>query len=145
MHPIAIFFSFHLSPFNDFLTRRQYIMATIIGTVGVFGFDEDQQGILLESQDIDYKPDSKVQRDYRGKKVGIIFYDDQTDVSMKGYIPRDNPTDIKVAQTLVLANAAPDHGLSTVASGTNVVTGIKIGLKNEDLASFEVSSTIYDF
>ena len=29
-------------------------MATIIGTVGVFGFDEDQQGILLESQDIDY-------------------------------------------------------------------------------------------
>ena len=120
-------------------------MATIIGTVGVFGFDEDQQGILLGSQDIDYKPDSKVQRDYRGKKVGIIFYDDQTDVSMKGYIPRDNPTDIKVAQTLVLANTAPDHGLSTVATGTNVVTGIKIGLKNEDLASFEVSSTIYDF
>ena len=63
-------------------------MATIIGTVGVFGFDEDQQGILLESQDIDYKPDSKVQRDYRGKKVGIIFYDDQTDVSMKGSIHR---------------------------------------------------------
>ena len=59
--------------------------------------------------------------------------------------PHCRPTDIKVAQTLVLANAAPDHGLSTVASGTNVVTGIKIGLKNEDLASFEVSSTIYDF
>ena len=86
-----------------------------------------------------------MQRDYRGKKVGIIFYDDQTDVSMKGYIPRDNPTDIKVAQTLVLANAEPDHGLSTASTGTNVVTGIKIGLKNEDLASFEVSSTIYDF
>ena len=120
-------------------------MATIIGTVGVFGFDEDQQGILLESQDIDYKPDSKVQRDYRGKKVGIIFYDDQTDVSMKGYIPRDNPTDIKVAQTLVLANTAPDHGLTSVSTGTNVVTGIKIGLKNEALASFEVTSTIYDF
>ena len=34
-------------------------MATILGTVGVFGFDSDQQGILLESQDIDYKPDSK--------------------------------------------------------------------------------------
>ena len=66
-------------------------------------------------------------------------------IDMKGYIPRDNPTYIKVAQTLVLANAAPDHGLSTVASGTNVVTGIKIGLKKEDLASFEVSSTIYDF
>jgi len=43
-------------------------MATIIGTGGVFGLDEDQQGILLESQDIDYKPDSKIQRDYRGKK-----------------------------------------------------------------------------
>lgn len=51
---------------------------------------------------------------------------------MKGYIPRDNPTDIKVAQTLVLANAAPDHGLSTVSTGTNVVTGSKIGLKNEE-------------
>ena len=86
---------------------------------------------------------------YRGttevKKVGIIFYDDQTDDSMKGYIPRESPADIKVAQTLVLANVAPDHGLSTVSTGTNVVTGIKIGLKNEDLASFEVSSTIYDF
>ena len=120
-------------------------MATIIGTVGIFGLEEDQQGILLESQDFDYKPDSKVQRDYRGKKVGIIFYDDQTDVSMKGYIPRENPTDIKTGQTLVLANAAPDHGLSAVESGTNVVTGIKIGLKNEDLATIEISSTIYDF
>jgi hypothetical protein len=120
-------------------------MATIIGTVGVFGLEEDQQGILLESQDIDYKPDSKLQRDYRGKKVGIIFYDDQTDISMKGYIPRENPTDIKVAQTLVLANPAPDHGLSTVSSGTNVVTGIKISFKNEDLASFEITSSTYDF
>ena len=120
-------------------------MATVIGTGGVFGLEADQQGILLESQDFDYKPDQKVQRDYRGKKVGIIFYDDQTDVSMKGYIPRENPTDIKVAETLVLANPAPDHGLATVANGTIVVTGIKIGLKNEDLASFEVSSTIYDF
>ena len=45
----------------------------------------------------------------------------------------------------MLANAAPDHGLSAVESGTNVVTGIKIGLKNEDLATFEISSTIYDF
>ena len=120
-------------------------MATIIGTVDGVGLEAEHQGILLESQDFDYKPDSKVQRDYRGKKVGIIFYDDQTDVSMKGYIPRESASDIKVAQTLVLANPAPDHGLSTVASGTNVVTGIKIGLKNEDLASFEVSSTIYDF
>ncbi len=120
-------------------------MATVLGTVGVFGLTEDQQGILLESQDIDYKPDSKVQRDYRGVKVGIIFYDDQVDISMKGYIPRENPTDIKVAQTLALANTVPDHGLADVNSGTNVVTGIKIGLKNEDLASFEVSSTIYDF
>lgn len=120
-------------------------MVTIIGTVGVFGQEEAQQGILLESQDFDFKPDSKIQRDYRGVKVGIIFYDDQTDVAMKGYIPRENPTDIKVAQTLTLANAAPDHGMSAVSSGTNVVTGIKIGYKNEDLASFEVSSTIYDF
>ena len=110
------------------MTCRLSIMATIIGTVGVFGLDEDQQGILLESQDIDYKPDSKIQRDYRGKKVGIIFYDDQTDVSMKGYIPRENPADIKVAQTLVLANVAPDHGLNTVSSGTNIATGVKLGL-----------------
>ena len=120
-------------------------MATIIGTVGVFGLGEDQQGILLESQDIDYKPDNKIQKDYRGVKVGIIFYDDQVDVSLKGFIPRENPTDIKVAQTLALANAAPDHGLNSVASGTNVVTGIKISYKNEDLASFEVSSTIFNF
>ncbi len=120
-------------------------MATIIGTVGKFGFDEDQQGILLESQDIDYKPDSKIQRDYRGVKVGLIFYDDQTDVSLKGYVPRENPTDIKVAQTLTLANAAPDHGLNSVASGTNVVMGVKLGIKNEDLTSFEVSSTIFAF
>ena len=120
-------------------------MATILGTVGVFGFEEDQQGILLESQDIDYKPDTKVQRDYRGVKVGIIFYDDQTDISMKGYIPRENPTDIRVAQTLTLANGAPSYGLSNSGTGTNVVTGIKIGLKNEDLATFEVTSTIYDF
>ncbi len=120
-------------------------MATIIGTVGRFGFESEQQGILLESQDIDYKPDSKIQRDYRGVKVGIVFYDDQTDISLKGYVPRENPTDIKVAQTLMLANAAPDHGLSQVASGTNIVMGIKIGLKNEDLASFEISSTIFTF
>lgn len=120
-------------------------MATIIGTVGVFGFEEDQQGILLESQDIDYKPDSKVQRDYRGVKVGIIFYDDQTDISMKGYIPRENPTTIRVAQTLTLANDAPNYGLSNATTGTNVVTGIKIGLKNEDLATFEISSTIFAF
>ncbi len=120
-------------------------MATIIGTVGVFGLGEDQQGILLESQDIDYKPDNKVQKDYRGVKVGIIFYDDQVDVSLKGYIPRENPTDIRVAQTLTLANAAPDHGLNSVSSGTNVVTGVKISFKNEDLASFEVSSTIFHF
>ncbi|MDO5450484.1 MAG: hypothetical protein Q4F30_06315 [Akkermansia sp.] len=120
-------------------------MATILGTVGVFGFDSDQQGILLESQDIDYKPDSKIQRDYRGVKVGIIFYDDQTDISMKGYIPRENPTDIRVAQTLMLANQPPNYGLSDASTGTNVVTGIKIGLKNEDLATFEISSTIFAF
>lgn len=120
-------------------------MATIIGTVGVFGLEEDQQGIILESQDIDYKPDSKIQRDYRGVKTGVIFYDDQTDITMKGYIPRENPCDIKVAQTLALANGAPHHGLSDPSSGTNVVTGIKVGLKNEDLANFEVSSTIFNF
>lgn len=117
----------------------------ILGTVGVFGLENEQQGMLLESQDIDYKPDTKVQKDYRGKKVGVIFYDDQTDVSLKGYIPRENASDIKVGQTLTLANAAPDFGLSETTSGTNVVTSIKVGLKNEDLASFEVSSTIYDF
>lgn len=57
---------------------------TVLGTVGVFGFDEDRQGILRESQGIDYKPGTKVQRDYRGVKVGIIIYDDLTDISMKG-------------------------------------------------------------
>lgn len=120
-------------------------MATIIGTVGQFGIAEEQQGILLESQDFDFKPDNKIQRDYRGKKCGIILYDDSIDVSMKGYIPREDATSIKVGQTLTLANAAPDHGLSVATSGTNVVLGIKIGLKNEDLASFEISSSIYDF
>ena len=120
-------------------------MATLLGTVGVFGLEADQQGILLETQDLSYKPDTKVQRDYRGKKVGVIFYDDQTDVSLKGYIPRTDPTDIKVGTTLTLANDVPDHGLTSAATGTNVVMEVKIGLKNEDLATFEASSTIYDF
>lgn len=120
-------------------------MATIIGNVGVFGLENEQQGILLESQDFDYKPDSKIQRDYRGVKVGVIFYDDETGVTLKGYIPRENSSDIKVGQTLTLANAAPDHGLNQVGSGTNVIMGVKIGLKNEDLASFEITSTIFAF
>ncbi|MFI3243774.1 MAG: hypothetical protein R3Y56_05940 [Akkermansia sp.] len=121
-------------------------MATIIGTVGVFGLDEDQQGIILESQDITYKPDSKVQRDYQGKKIGIIYYDDDIEVSLKGYIPRTNATDIKVGTTLSLANSLPAHGLATsMDTGTTAVSEIKIGLKNEDLATFEVTAAHYDF
>lgn len=121
-------------------------MATILGTVGVFGLKADQQGIILESQDITYKPDTKIQKDYRGKKIGIIFYDDQTDVSLKGYIPRTDPTDIKLGAALTLANSIPTHGLSEGAvSGSAAIMEIKIGLKNEDLATFEVSATHFNF
>jgi len=121
-------------------------MATIIGTVGVFGIAAEQQGLIMESQDVSYKPDNKIQRDYRGKKVGIILYDDQTDVSIKGYIPRTSPSDIKTGAILALANSIPLHGLATTEdAGSTVVMEIKVGLKNEDLATFEVSATHYDF
>ncbi len=120
-------------------------MATIIGTVGVFGFTAEQQGIILETQDITYKPDTKIQKDYRGKKIGIIFYDDQTDIALKGYIPRTNPTDIRVGTALTLANPTPTHGLAASSAGTTAVMEIKVGLKNEDLATFEVSATHFDF
>ncbi len=120
-------------------------MATIIGIVGVFGLQAEQQGIILESQDVSYKPDTKIQKDYRGKKIGIIFYDDQTDISLKGYIPRSNPTDIRVGTALTLANTPPAHGLDTSSAGTTAVMEIKVGLKNEDLATFEVSATHFDF
>ena len=121
-------------------------MATILGTVGVFGLEEDQQGIILESQDVTYKPDTKIQKDYQGKKIGIIFYDDQTDVSLKGYIPRTDATAIMVGTSLTLANALPVHGLATdMSTGTTAIMEIKVGLKNEDLATFEVSATHFDF
>lgn len=119
-------------------------MATILGTVGVFGLENEQQGMILESQDMDYKPESKIQRDYRGKKTGIIFYDEQTDISLKGSIPRADSTDIKLGVALSLANEAPAFGLSSTA-GTTVVMGVKVGLKNEDLATLDISATTFDF
>lgn len=51
----------------------------------------------------------------------------------------------QVVQTLVHANAAPNHGLSTVATGENVVDWIIIGLKNENLASFEDPPVVCDY
>lgn len=121
-------------------------MPNLIGTVGVFGIEAPEDGILIEELNFDFKPEFKERKDHMGRYMGRRTYTETSAVSMKGGIPEGQNVKVtRLAATLVLANKIPDAWMETGGTPTNCVDSIKIGYKNEDLASLDLSGVVYKF
>lgn len=121
-------------------------MPNLLGTVGVFGIESPEAGILVEELNFDFKPEFKERKDHMGRYMGRRTYTETCAISMKGGIPEGQDVKItRLASTLIVANKIPDAWMESGGTPVNCVDSIKIGYKNEDLATLDISGVAYKF
>lgn len=118
-------------------------MPTLIGTTPKWGIEQDEAGIIIDGIDYDFKTKEQESMDKVGEPRGLVLYGDTCDTSVKGEIPVTSPSALRLAATLTMANATPDHFISALSGGRNVTKGIKIGKQREGFQKFDANGTLY--
>lgn len=118
--------------------------ATLIGTTGVFGVDDEETGLLVESLEFTYDADEKNQLSKQGEVKGLVFYNETVSCALKGEVPTTSPFSGKIMGSLSLAAAIPAHHQATITGARNVIMpGLKRSLSREDFEKIDIPSKIF--
>lgn len=114
--------------------------ATLLGTTGNWGIANDQTGILIEGQNLDFSNQEKLVLDKVGEPIGGSYWGEKVEVKVTGLVAKTSPFSAKLATVMSLGNAIPAH-LQTSTGGLTVIRGIGRTLANEDFEKIEISAT----
>ena len=120
-------------------------MPAYIGNVPLYGIEEPEPGVFVESIDFDGKLEKYEQKDNKGKKCGVAVIDQELTFTLSGAVPMTGGKSLKMGASLALANEIPDIWNETPAATTVFLEGIKRSLKNTDAQKMDVSGTVYGF
>ena len=114
-------------------------LPTIIGTTkGYFGNLNSYTGLILETEDYDYKNESVDFPDGNSTTVAVAYFNETADVSFKGYVLNGTNWTGTLASTMSLSSM-PSYYKSGVVTGTTIVESIKIGNSSKDWRKIDIS------
>ncbi len=117
--------------------------ATSLGTTGNWAIPNDQSGLILIEQSLDFSQQEKTVLDKSGEIQGITFYQQKVEAKLSGLVPKTAPFSGKLGSALVLSNTIPAH-LQT-NGGTTILTQVTRTLNNEDFEKIDLTAVHYPF
>jgi hypothetical protein len=117
--------------------------ANLLGITGNWGITTAQSGIILYDQSFDFSIQDKPVLNISGEIQGLSLYQGKTEVKLSGLVPKTSAFNGKLGSSLALANAIPDHLLTS--GGTTIVMQISRSLNNEDFEKIDITATHYPF
>lgn len=119
--------------------------ATLVGTVGIHGIDDDETGMIINALDDTSKMQTNWMKDKSGERVGCADYDESMEMTIKGSIASTSPWSQKLSAEISMTNTIAATHLNASSTGQTLIREVQRTRTNEGWQEISVTAEMLPF
>lgn len=119
--------------------------ATLLGTVGKWGINSAETGLIVEAIDDTSKNKKSYVTDRFGCRTGRSDYDESIEITIRGKLTYASPWAQKLSANLTIANTISTGHLQTSETGRTLIDEVQRTRANEDWQGLVVTAELLPF
>lgn len=119
--------------------------ATLVGTVGIHGIDDDETGMIVNALDDTSKMQTNWMKDKSGERVGCADYDESMEMTIKGSITATSGWSQKLSAEISMTNTIAATHLNASSTGQTLIREVQRTRTNEGWQEISVTAEMLPF
>lgn len=119
--------------------------ATLVGTVGIHGIDDDETGMIVNALDDTSKVQTNWLKDKSGERIGCADYDESMEITIKGAIASTSGWSQKLSAEITMGNTIAATHLNAGSAGQTLIREVQRTRTNEGWQEISVTAETLPF
>lgn len=119
--------------------------ATLVGTVGIHGIDDDETGMIINALDDTSKMQTNWLKDKIGERIGCADYDESMEITIKGAITATSGWSQKLSAEISMTNTIAATHLNASSAGQTLIREVQRNRTNEGWQEISATAEMLPF